>query len=931
MALLGFQRPVVAACMKHVRTKQSIEFEGLSIHPPLCVTASVSSGKSLMISHLAEAVHSAGVSKGNRVRVMVMARAGILVEQDSEAAWSIDLKNSVYSASAFGGRKSLYYDVVFCSEGTIARALDVRFAADKPWIPDMVIIDECFRAGTLIDGLAIENISTGDMVWSFNHANGKMERRRVVQTFKSRPSQLCTVKLESGESIVCTQGHPFYVPGEGYVAAASLKKGANVAQMHNVRERSISRETPSKAGIQSDREMLLLKGMLGKVQGNNLRPNRFGDQQKICIGTNETEEPDAQGREQNKGFGDVEVDGSSPSSERWKWKISPCSTDSDFRSSGGVGAFATNGVCGSYQDGKIQRMAAPLQAGCIHSATETLPGVGRKEPRNSEAEGAGCEERPILDFSRVDSVEIHQRTDDGEFGGMLPGGFVYNFEVEGNHNYFADGVLVHNCHQVPWDEPESQAMKTLLHFYRLRPHLRVIGMTGSPFRGIDSIIGPFWQKFASIEPDDPFYPEGGVGNGVISTEAMLDGGWIVGPQFGVPIAHGYDFSSVDWNVDDERELNRLTESEQLLAEILREVIAISSKRKGVLIFASTKRHARNIAKMLVMLGVPEEWVGLVVDSTPEKDKTRILKAAQTGEIKFTVNVGVLTTGINVPWWDTLCFLRPIGTLTLLTQAIGRVLRLLIGPDEIPMIERDALTAEERKDLIAASDKPDALILDFAGVMDRLGKLYENPVLEQAELERAKKQHETILCPECGEENSMHARRCIATDRNTKKRCEHFWSFRLCPNCGEKNDVVARQCRNQECAAELIDPNEKLSKTHFKDAEAIPVVSMDLSCGPGGALYVKWELSDGRKPIEIYYPNASKNPLVTTRAWFNSFCKEHVESEKGQFMARRMKNTQAVAMKTIFRVPTHIIARQNDKGKWTVGKRYFAVERVEEMV
>ena len=627
--LLSFQRPVVAACLKHMRTKQTIEFEGLSIHPPLCVTASVSSGKSLMVAHLAEAVHSAGVARGNRVRVLVLARAGILVEQDSEAGWSIDLKNSVYSASAFGGRKSLYYDVVYASEGTIARALEIRFAADKPWLPDLIIIDE--------------------------------------------------------------------------------------------------------------------------------------------------------------------------------------------------------------------------------------------------------------------------------------------------------------NHQVGWDDPNSQFMKTLLHFYRLRPHLRVVGMTGSPFRGIDSIIGPFWQKFASIEPDDPFYPEGGVGNGVISTEAMLDGGWIVGPQFGVPIAHGYDFSSIDWTVDDEKELNRLTESEQLLAEILREVIAISSKRKGVLIFASTKRHARNIAKMLVMLGVPEEWVGLIVDSTPEKDKTRILKAAQTGEIKFTVNVGVLTTGINVPWWDTLCFLRPIGTLTLLTQAIGRVLRLLIGPDEMPMIERDALTAEERKDLIAASDKPDALILDFAGVMDRLGKLYENPVLEQAELERAKKQHETILCPECGEENSMHARRCIATDRNTKKRCEHFWSFRLCPHCQTKNDCVARECRNPECKMELIDPNEKLDRKHYKDGEAIPVVSMDMETGKGGALYVKWLLSDGAKHLEIYYPNYGPKAAINTTIWYQKFVREHVEGSKGQSMARRMTAQQAVAMKSIFRVPTHLAARKNDKGKSNIGRRIFAAEQLEEMV
>lgn len=625
--LLSFQRPVVAACLKHIRTKQTIEFEGLKIHPPVCVTASVSSGKSIMVAELAKAVHEAGIARGNKVRVLVIARAGILVEQDSEAGWSIDLKNSVYSASAFGGRKSLHYDVVYGSEGTIARALDIRFAADKPWQPDLIIIDE--------------------------------------------------------------------------------------------------------------------------------------------------------------------------------------------------------------------------------------------------------------------------------------------------------------NHQVPWDEPESQFMRVLLHFYRIRPHLRLVGMTGSPFRGTDSIIGPFWSGFASIEPDDPLYPEGGTGNGVVSTEALLSDGWIVPMMLGLPDVGGYDFSATDWERDDEAELNRLTASELKLAEILSEVITIGRTRKGVLIFTSTKKHARDTVRMLERLGIDPATIGLIVDSTPEKEKTRILKAAQTGEIKWTVNVGVLTTGVNVAYWDCLVFMRPIGTLTLLTQAIGRVLRLLIGPDDMPMVERDKLTADERKDLIAASDKPNSIVLDFGGVFDRLGKLYENPVLEQAELERAKKKNEIIMCPDCGADNSIHARRCIAV--HDGKRCEKFWKWRDCPHCQTRNDIVARQCRNPECACELIDPNEKLSKTHFKDAEAIPVVSMDLSCGPSGALYVKWKLSDGREPIEIYYPNASKNPLVTTRAWFNNYVKEHVESEKGQYMARRMKNNQAVAMKSIFRVPTHIIARQNDKGRWTVGKRYFAVESQEEVV
>lgn len=635
MALLGFQKPIHAACLKHMRERKYIEFGELKIHPPLVVNASVSSGKSMLIAEMSKAIRALGEvkasaeNKENAVRILVIQRQGILCEQNSDACWSIDQKNSVFSASAFGGRKSTWYKVVYGTEGSIARALEKDFAGERKKIPDVILIDE--------------------------------------------------------------------------------------------------------------------------------------------------------------------------------------------------------------------------------------------------------------------------------------------------------------CHQVGWDDPDSQFMRILLHFYKLKPELRVVGYTGSPFRGIESIVGPFWSGFASITEDDPLYPVGGVGNGIVSTDFMVSEGWCVGPQFGVPAVHGYDYSSVDWDREDEKLLDQLTSSEQLLAEILREVIAISAPRKGVLIFAATKRHARNIVKMLTALGIAEDQVGLVVDETKEKEKTRILKGAQAGQIKFVVNVGVLTTGVNVAWWDTEVLLRPIGTLTLLTQAIGRVLRLLIGPDEMPMVERDKLAAKERKDLIAASDKPYALILDYAGVLDTLGKLYENPVLEQAELERAKKQHETIMCPECSAENSMHARRCIYVDKNTKQRCEHFWSFRLCPHCQWKNDVVARECRNPECRHELIDPNEKLANKHYRDGEAVPVVSMSLETGKGGALFVKWVLSDGRKPIEIYYPNAGAKSAINTTIFYNQFIKEHVDTPKGRSMARRMKATQIVAMASIFRVPTHIAARQNDKSKWNIGRRIFAVESQEEVV
>ena len=636
MALLSFQKPVIAACLKHIRTKASIEYDGINIHPPLVVNASVSSGKSMMIGHLGQAVYESGKVKGNRVKILVLQVSGILCEQNYDAAGSIGMQRSVYSASAFGGKKSTYFDVIYATIGTISRALD----------------EPKFSAFT--------------------------------------EDELCA--------------HPDY---------------------------------------------------------------------------------------------------------------------------------------------------------------------------------------------RISLDKFHP-----------------------------DLIIPDEGHQIPWNEPGSQYMTVIRHFYSQKPHMRLVTMTGSPFRGIDSIIGPFWSAFAEIRPDDPLYPEGGVGNGQISTEFMIDQGWVVPPRFGVPHSDGYDFSSTSWESDNEFELNKLTESEQKLALILSEVVSVSNERKGTLIFCATQRHARDTVRMLENLGVPSASIGLIVDKTSQKEQARILRAARSGAIKYTVNVGVLTTGVNVPEWNTLVFLRPIGTLTLLTQAIGRVLRLLFGEGEPDMVARDLLTADERKDIIAASDKPDALIMDYAGVMDRLGSLYENPILEQAELDKARERHEVQYCPVCQAENSIHARRCIGRDRNGI-RCDHFYKFKTCPDCGEKNDVVARQCRNSACARQLIDPNEVLTNKHYSDAELMRVVEQKITAGDNGLLVFEWLLADGARPKKFFYPAGGKSVQINKRLFYNEIIKEHCLTPATKKLARNLSAYQCVEMASIFAVPTHMSARLGASGKWNIGRRVFS--------
>lgn len=494
-------------------------------------------------------------------------------------------------------------------------------------------------------------------------------------------------------------------------------------------------------------------------------------------------------------------------------------------------------------------------------------------------------------------------------------------------------ILIDEAHMVNFMEADTQFASILIHFYRLNPALRVIGYTGSPYRDQELIIGDtFWREYATVKPDDEHYPAGGVGDGLVTTEFMIREGWVVTPVFGWPEheaedSYAADFASLQtkagsWEFD-ERQLDEATADVEKLYRILAEVIARSKDRKGVLIFGSTHKHLHQIAECLKQLGVPENEIGSITEKTGDTERKDILDRAKVGKCKYVLNVGVLTTGVNVPWWDTLVFLRPIGSLVLLIQSIGRVLRLLLEEGGPGMVEMDSMTAEERLALIAASPKPDALILDYAGVMDRLGEQYENPILEQAQKEHSARKGDLIQCPACAEMNSMFARRCIGRDHKGV-RCEHFFQSKDCPDCGVKNDIVARECRN--CGRELINPNEVLTHKHYTDSELTPVVSMKMDAGANGKLVVRFVLSDGREPYLIFYPNAGASPAsikVNQKVFWNGLVVPHIPPGEFRNKAYRMKADAVVKNAAWFNVPTHVAARFNEKThRWVIGRRKF---------
>lgn len=86
----------------------------------------------------------------------------------------------------------------------------------------------CFVAGTVVltelGYMAIEDISSGDKVWSEDPETGEKELKEVVQTFVNETDELVHVHIND-EEIITTPEHPFYVPKKGWVGAVDLRAG----------------------------------------------------------------------------------------------------------------------------------------------------------------------------------------------------------------------------------------------------------------------------------------------------------------------------------------------------------------------------------------------------------------------------------------------------------------------------------------------------------------------------------------------------------------------------------------------------------------------------------------------------------------------------------------------------------------------------------
>ena len=134
--------------------------------------------------------------------------------------------------------------------------------------------------------------------------------------------------------------------------------------------------------------------------------------------------------------------------------------------------------------------------------------------------------------------------------------------------------------------------------------------------------------------------------------------------------------------------------------------ALNRTPRPGLVFTVTVDQAEGLAKLLRM--AHPKLAESVHAKTEANDRVDIFQRLKTGETSLIVNVGICTEGYNNPRVQTIFIARPTKSRCLYMQMIGRSTRPLPG------LVDGLATAEERQAAIAASDKPWARLVDFAG-------------------------------------------------------------------------------------------------------------------------------------------------------------------------------------------------------------------------
>jgi DNA repair protein RadD len=468
-------------------------------------------------------------------------------------------------------------------------------------------------------------------------------------------------------------------------------------------------------------------------------------------------------------------------------------------------------------------------------------------------------------------------------------------------------VLIDEAHTLNFEDDSTQMMQTLIELRRRNKNLKIIGLTGSPWRGRESIKGDFWKKELA-RYDREYLTKRGfvmpVEYGFGDSEAHYSA---IGSDGFAPVEEGdCDLTKAQLSAMEKKILSEGTQTQKIMLDVMR----VMENRNCALITCSGRKHIEEAAKYL-----PEGSYATITEKTSTMDRLEIKRKCNEGELKYVLQIGCWSVGVSIPRIDTIVIMRLIGSMTVYEQLVGRGVRKLKQPD-----------------IDAGIKKTECLVMDYTDTSEIMAGLFANDELDQAENKRAKQNNEEmVICPACGNENSMRARRCSHIDDNGH-RCEFFFSYKECSDmhnqqtgalikqgCGTKNDPAAKTCR--KCGGYMIDPNEKLIGQAYSKDDLIPLTSFNFGLTKAkDKVLATYKLKNGKTARELFDVRSREK---WRRATWIKFVDNHCVTQitKKALLSCYAPET-VIKYKSEVRAPIAITHRTNTKGFDIIARKEF---------
>jgi superfamily II DNA or RNA helicase len=227
-----------------------------------------------------------------------------------------------------------------------------------------------------------------------------------------------------------------------------------------------------------------------------------------------------------------------------------------------------------------------------------------------------------------------------------------------------DYIVVDEFHHA-----KAKSYQELLEYFK--PFF-LLGLTATPERMDGKDVTEYFQGYVSVE---------------IRLDEAINRGLLCPFQY-FGITDEVNYKDVKWSRGkyDHNDLSKLLTGHDLRVDLvlrkLDEYLLDPHQARG-LGFCVTKAHAIFMADQFSSKGIPAAWL---TSDSDDDERSQIISRLKAREINFIFSVDLFNEGVDIPFLDTVLFLRPTDSLTVFLQQLGRGLRVSDEKESLTVLD-----------------------------------------------------------------------------------------------------------------------------------------------------------------------------------------------------------------------------------------------------